>query len=59
MAIGDLVLYQGRLYYLRGIDPMSVTNRCAHLEDVENGEMIRVSLDEIEQTPQPRSDGDV
>ena len=27
MKIGDLVLYQGRHYYLRGLDPMSVPKR--------------------------------
>ena len=33
MKIGDLVLYQGRLYYLRGLDPMSVPDRRVILED--------------------------
>jgi hypothetical protein len=34
MEIGSLVSYQGRAYYLRGLDPMSVTDRRAELEDV-------------------------
>ena len=47
MAIGDLVLYHGRRYKLLGIDPMSVTDRRADLEDLETGERVRVSLAEV------------
>ena len=47
MRIGDLVLYQGRAYYLRGLDPMSVTDRRAELEDVFTHERISVPLDEV------------
>jgi hypothetical protein len=48
MKIHDLVLHQGRPYYLRGLDPMSVPNRQAFLEDAENGEETCVPIDEIE-----------
>ena len=37
MNIGDLVLHQGRRYYLRGLDPMSVPDRQAFLEDALTG----------------------
>ena len=47
MAIGDLVLYLGRRYKLLGIDPMSVTDRRADLEDLETGERVRAPLDEV------------
>jgi hypothetical protein len=47
MAIGDHVLYNGRRYLLIGIDPMSVTDRRAQLEDLETGERVRVPLDEL------------
>jgi hypothetical protein len=40
MKIGDLVLYQGRSYYLRGLDPMGVPERRVILEDPETGEEI-------------------
>jgi hypothetical protein len=40
MKIGDLVLYQGRPYYLRGLDPMGVPERRVILEDPETGEEI-------------------
>jgi hypothetical protein len=48
MNIGDLVLYQGRRYYLRGLDPMSVPDRQAMLEDAETGEEVSVPIDEVE-----------
>jgi hypothetical protein len=48
MAIGDHVLYNGRRYLLIGIDPMSVTDRRAQLEDLESGERVRVLLDDVE-----------
>ena len=47
MKIGELVTYEGRSYVLRGLDPMSVPNRRAELEDAETGERIVVPLDEV------------
>ena len=38
MNFGDLVLYQGRPYVLRGLDPMGVPERRVILEDPETGE---------------------
>jgi hypothetical protein len=49
MRIGDPVLYDGRLYLLRGMEPMSVDERKAELEDPETGERLRVPWDEIEE----------
>jgi hypothetical protein len=51
MHIGDLVLYQGRLHYLRGLDPMSVPDRRAVLEDAETGEEVTALLAELEAPP--------
>jgi hypothetical protein len=48
MTIGDHVLHHGRRYRLRGIDPMSVSERQAELEDLETGEHVRVPLDQVE-----------
>jgi len=48
MRIGDPVLHQGRRYYLRGLDPMSVPDRQAVLEDAETGEEVRVPLADVE-----------
>jgi hypothetical protein len=47
MEIGDLVTYQGCAYVLRGLEPMSVPNRRAELEDPETGELVVVPLAEV------------
>ena len=47
LKIGDLVTYQGRTYVLRGLEPMSVPNRRAELEDAESGEGVAVPLAEV------------
>ena len=51
MNIGDLVLHQGQRYYLRGLDPMSVPDRQAFLEDALTGEATMVPVDEVEPLP--------
>ena len=48
MRIGDPVTYQGRRYVLRGLDPMSVPDRRAELEDPETGKRIRVPISDLE-----------
>jgi hypothetical protein len=47
MRIGDPVIYQGRSYVLRGLDPMGISDRHADIEDVETGAVIRVPLSEL------------
>ena len=54
MKIGDLVLFHGRAFYLRGLDPMSVPDRRAILEDPETGREVRVPLDDVEPRPPVR-----
>jgi hypothetical protein len=51
MKIGDLVIYQGRAHYLRGLEPMSVPDRNAILEDAETGEQVTAPLAEVEPAP--------
>lgn len=48
MRIGDPVIYKGRTYVLRGLDPMGVPDRRADLEDAETGELVRAPVDELE-----------
>jgi hypothetical protein len=48
MRIGERVSYDGRLYVVRGLDPMGVPERRADLEDVETGERIRVPVARLE-----------
>ena len=47
MKIGDLVLYQGRPYVLRGLDPMGVPKRRVILEDPETGQEVAVPAEEV------------
>ena len=47
MRIGDHVIYRGTRYILRGLEPMSVPDRRADVEDVETGEVIRVPVSEL------------
>jgi len=51
MRIGDLVTYHGTQYVLRGLDPMSVPDRQAELEDPATGERLRVPLSDVEESP--------
>ena len=44
MEIGDLVTYNGKSYVLRGLEPMSVPERRAQIEDPESGERHSVPL---------------
>jgi hypothetical protein len=52
MKIGDPVLHEGRRYFLRGLDPMSVPNRRAMLEDAQTGEQTTAPVTELEPCPQ-------
>ena len=47
MKIGDLVLYQGRPYYLQGLDPMSVPDRQAFLADACTGEERMAPFEQV------------
>jgi hypothetical protein len=47
MEIGDIVTYQGSVYVLRGLEPMSVPDRRAELEDPANGESLLVPFEEV------------
>ena len=58
MEIGSLVTYNGRAYYLRGLDPMSVSDRRAELEDVFTRERISVPLEDAAD-PHPPPDDEV
>ncbi len=49
MEIGDDVIYNGKCYVLRGLEPMSVPDRRAELEDPESGERISVPVALLEE----------
>ena len=48
MRIGDPVIYQGRRYVLRGLDPMGIPDRSADIEDPETGEVLRVPVADLQ-----------
>ena len=54
MKIGSDVIYKGRRYVLRGLEPMSVPDRRAELEDPESGELFSVPVALIHELSQPR-----
>jgi hypothetical protein len=54
MRIGDFVIYDGAVYVLRGLDPMSVPDRLAELEVTATGERVRVPLSDVEEAPTER-----
>jgi hypothetical protein len=51
MRLGDQVIYHGRVLVLLGLDPMSVTDRRAEVEDPQTGERFAVPLDDLEPAP--------
>jgi hypothetical protein len=53
MEIGDLVIWKGRAYLLRGLEPMSVPDRRVELEDPGTGEVFSAPFEEVSE----RSDG--
>jgi hypothetical protein len=53
MQLGSLVTHKGRPYYLRGLDPMSVSDRQAELEDAFTGTRVSVPFEEVEERRGP------
>ena len=51
MRIGDAVIYRGHILTLCGLDPMSVSERRAEVEDPGTGERFSVPLDALEAAP--------
>jgi hypothetical protein len=45
--IDEFVLYHGRRYVLRGLDPAGVVPRYAYLKDVGSGEVRQVPFEEV------------
>ena len=51
MELGDLVIYCGRTCYLRGLEPMSLPDRLADVEDADTGDRLSVPIDELLSAP--------
>jgi hypothetical protein len=46
MDIGDIVIYGGQRFYVRGIDPVGVHPRYLYLEDVGTGKTVSVAFED-------------
>ncbi len=42
MEIGDTLTHKGRAYVLIGLEPMSVPDRKADLQDLETGDVVAI-----------------
>jgi hypothetical protein len=51
MRIGDQVIYHGIALVLIGLEPMSMPDRRAQVEDPASGERFDVAYDELEEMP--------
>jgi len=47
MELGDLVIWSGRRWIVRGVDPVSVTGRTVTLEDPESGRCVTAPLEDV------------
>jgi len=45
MDLGDIVIYGGQRFYVRGIDPVGVHPRYLYLEDVRTGKTVSVAFE--------------
>jgi hypothetical protein len=48
IRVGDDVTFNGRVYRVRGISPMSASPRRVLLQDVETDEDVEAPLDDLE-----------
>jgi hypothetical protein len=53
MRVGSHVIWQDRVYVLRGFEPMSVPDARAELADPGSGERIFVPAGELRPAPSP------
>jgi hypothetical protein len=56
MEIGEVLTYNGRTYVLLGLQPMSVPDRRAELEDTETGEVVSIPCSLLAQTSEGLSE---
>jgi len=48
LHIGERVAFRDRVYFVRGVSPMSVVPCWVHLEDAETGEEVEADADDLE-----------
>ena len=47
MRIGNHVIYRGKRYVLRGLEPMGIPDRRADIEDGRTGRLLRVRVADL------------
>jgi hypothetical protein len=47
MRIGDTVIYRGKRYVLRGLEPMGIPDRLAEIEEASTGRLLRVRVADL------------
>ena len=57
MELGDAVIYGGRRFYVRGVDPAGVAPRYVYLEDATTGMCVQVAF--REEWPETQEGGGV
>ena len=45
MNLGDIVIYGGQRFYVRGVDPLGACPRYLYLENVRTGETLSVAFE--------------
>ena len=45
MNLGDIVIYGGQRFYVRGVDPLGACPRYLYLENVRTGETLSVAIE--------------
>jgi hypothetical protein len=56
MRLGDHVIWQNRIYVLRGFEPRSVPNGRAEIADPRSGERILAPVEELRPAPSSSHD---
>jgi hypothetical protein len=56
MHVGDRVIWEERVYVVRGFDPMSIADERAEIDDPVSGARIRVRVDELRPAPTATTD---
>jgi hypothetical protein len=46
MDLGDIVIYGGQRFYVRGVDPVGVHPRYLYLEDIQTGRTASVAFEQ-------------
>jgi hypothetical protein len=53
LVLEEPLTWRGRDCVVRGLDPMSVSERRVELEDVDTGERFRIPLRDLREQPPP------